>query len=285
MGSERDASTSPVPERTESPTMPGPRAAPHPFNKPSADLVIRSSDIVEFRVRSHILLEASPVFEAMLTQPQTPAHHPRMKLPPTSPVLEIVEDSTTIERLLRICYPIVNPDRCDVPLEDVESALRAAMKYEMELPTKVLADYIQFTIAPQSPSQAWAIACRLGLEDVARAAAEASLGSPLDFASLDTMEGINAGQYYRFKKYHRKGGEVSDDYQLLKSIIPSTPQEKAADASSPVPLLSFPDMPNAHLICRSSDGVEFRVQKSLLSSASPEGLQSIKNAERFESAS
>ncbi|OJT10902.1 hypothetical protein TRAPUB_12586 [Trametes pubescens] len=291
MATDHDATPSPKPECTEeSPSVPTPRTAPHPFDKPSADVVIRSCDLVEFRVRSHILMEASPVLETMLAQPPPPHQQPApawaRKQTSSSPVLELQEDGQTLEMLLRICYPIVSPESYASPGE-VESALRAAMKYEMALPIKVLGDYVKSTIAPDSPLQAWAIACRLGLEYLATHAAQESLyHSDIDFAGLGNMEGITAGQYYRLMEYRQKNGDVAENYLLLKPTLSSEEQEatNASSSDSPPSPPSFPDMPGANLICRSSDGIEFRVRKDLLWDASWELRQTIQAAERAHNA-
>ncbi|EMD39269.1 hypothetical protein CERSUDRAFT_122690 [Gelatoporia subvermispora B] len=52
-------------------TDPPPKFA-HPFTKSSADVIIRSSDGVDFRVHRIVLAEASPVFEGMFSLPQGP---------------------------------------------------------------------------------------------------------------------------------------------------------------------------------------------------------------------
>ncbi|KAI9064030.1 hypothetical protein FKP32DRAFT_1531144, partial [Trametes sanguinea] len=44
-----------------------------PFDQPSADIVIRSSDSVDFHVHTQILAQASPFFATMLSLPQ-PSH-------------------------------------------------------------------------------------------------------------------------------------------------------------------------------------------------------------------
>ena len=58
----------------------------HPFNKPTADVILRSSDDVDFRVHKVILAEASPVFEGMFSIPQPPAETPPMAPSDTPPV-------------------------------------------------------------------------------------------------------------------------------------------------------------------------------------------------------
>ncbi|EIW58580.1 uncharacterized protein TRAVEDRAFT_20544 [Trametes versicolor FP-101664 SS1] len=46
--------------------------APYPFNQPSAYIILRSSDAVDFRVHSLILTQASPFFAGMFELPQPP---------------------------------------------------------------------------------------------------------------------------------------------------------------------------------------------------------------------
>ncbi|KAI0369217.1 hypothetical protein BV20DRAFT_904633, partial [Pilatotrama ljubarskyi] len=178
--------------------------APYPFDKPAADIILRSSDLVEFRVRSHILIEASPVFESMLSLPQPPsmAGSESISGSDLQPTVDLAEDGETLETLLRICYPIANPT-LDRPLDELETVLRAAIKYDMDFPTIVLSDRL-LALASRSPLEVWAVAVRLRLETVARGAAEAllSVASP-DYESLGSMAGICAGDYFRLRKFHR----------------------------------------------------------------------------------
>ncbi|KAI0730806.1 hypothetical protein C8Q76DRAFT_792940 [Earliella scabrosa] len=146
---------------------PQPRIAPPPFDKSIADIVLRTSDLVDFHVFSQILIAASPFFEGMFEVPQPASEQQELK--DGRPIIHVSEDSSTLETLLRICYPINKPKKRTV--EQIEPALRAAMKYEMEFPTAVLKADLQVA-APESPTLVWAAACRLGLEDIARAAAQ-----------------------------------------------------------------------------------------------------------------
>ena len=117
-----------------SPTVhPHIHTAEYPFNKSEADITLRSSDLVDFHVRRHILFEASPIFESILSIPQSHTADGDQ----ARPVVELTEDHTTLDTLLRICYPIVKPV-LKRSLEELESAVKAAQKYEMELPLAVL---------------------------------------------------------------------------------------------------------------------------------------------------
>jgi hypothetical protein len=155
-------------------------AAP-PFNRSSADLVIRSVDGVDFRVHKCILAEASPFFDSMFSLPQakseTAADTPSLaadqqELKHGHPVLPVTEDAKTVELLLRFCYPYENPKLSN--LDEVVAVLSAAMKYQMETVTGPLKQLLR-EHAHQSPVRVYAFAVRHSLEDEARAAARASL--------------------------------------------------------------------------------------------------------------
>ena len=86
----------------------GVREPPHPFNRPNADIILRTADHVDFRLHSTILQEASTVFETLLSLPQ-PGTQSDNDAPASFPVIDIAESSSVLEALMRICYPIVKP--------------------------------------------------------------------------------------------------------------------------------------------------------------------------------
>ncbi|OJT06929.1 hypothetical protein TRAPUB_2225, partial [Trametes pubescens] len=152
------------------PDTPRPTRAPHPFDLPSGDLILRTADLVDFHVHTLFLSMASPFFAAMLALPQ-PATN-TMAAVPEAPVVPVFEDSATLELLLRLVYPISKPRAKMEDPQMIVPALHAAAKYEMELPVDILSERL-VAIIPNSPLQVWAAACRTGLEDVARQAAVA----------------------------------------------------------------------------------------------------------------
>ncbi|OSD05470.1 hypothetical protein PYCCODRAFT_1240988 [Trametes coccinea BRFM310] len=257
-------------ERKPSPSATSPRDAPHPFNKPDTDLLLRSSDDVEFRVRSPILIEASPVFESMLSS----------ALPTTKAVaadscrtLGLDEDSATIEALLRLCYPVVIDPAfwSGMDAKKAEPVLRAAFKYEMELAGSRLVEHIN-SLAKETPLVVWAIACRLRLEETAAHAAWCSLStckllssSPPKFDPED-LEGVSAGQYFRLRQYLRAEGKVDEGYRILD---PTPEQELKSPSPGKQPQPAPIHIPSPDLICLSCDGTVFRVRKEPLCAASP----------------
>ncbi|RPD58997.1 hypothetical protein L226DRAFT_572389 [Lentinus tigrinus ALCF2SS1-7] len=225
---------------------PEPRTAPSPFNKPTTDIILRTSDHVDFYVYSQILIAASPVFEGMFEVPQPPAGQEELKY--GRPIVELGEDSGALETLLRIIYPINKPAKRTV--KEVEPALRAAMKFEMELAVTVLTADLQ-AAASTHPMQVWATACRLQLENMAYTAARVlvpvlSSGSwgivtssvtsrPLTFEELGDMEGISAGDYYRLVEFHRLNGKVDQGYKFLSSHASELRSlAQALSAASPI---------------------------------------------------
>lgn len=192
-----------------------PTDAPHPFNQPSADLILRTADLVDFRVQSTVLALASPFFAAMFALPQPVAttgtscpHCGKAKQGETA-VIPVSEDSATLDLLLRIVYPIL---KTHSKIEDPQAmvpALLAAMKYEMDLPVQMLSERL-VALTPAKPLQVWGAASRTGLEGIARQAADALKASWTPQANkealtlldgLGDMTGIAAGDYYRLKRF------------------------------------------------------------------------------------
>ena len=242
--------------------------APAPFNQLSADITLRTPDLVDFHVHSQILSQASPIFADMLSLPQPPS--PSV----ARPLIDVSEDSKTLENLMRLCYPIAKPKVTE--LADLGSLLEAAAKYEMMgPPTLVIPDLLDF--AAQDPFKVWAIACRFGpaLEPAAQCAVarmvemskdhyrqqqntwqpqvpfptQRLLDELLSKDGVDTLRGISAGDYYRLVEHiraQRPGQELKiQSHQPLLAARPSGPSEPTLDAPSPeqfIPRLSPPDV-------------------------------------------
>ena len=237
---------------------------PSPFNRPTADLILRTSDNLDFRVQSQILLEASPVFETLLSLPQPNPDTDTVRDGNVAPIIDITESARVLDALMRICYPIVKPKAR--PFRDIEPVLRAALKYEMELPIAMLSDEL-ITHALRAPLEVWAIACRTGLEDVARRAAEHTLASQtLDIPGLEDLDGITAGHVFRLHEFHRLRGKVDFSFKLLTP--PSAVVDQPLPDDAPSSDKDITDVPMPDLCIVSSDGVEFLVHRSVIAMSS-----------------
>lgn len=98
-----------VHEREDSQTQIDSRTSPlELFDVPDANLIIRSSDSVDFRVHKPVLAVASPVFKDLFSLPQPPDSESDDDLP----VVQLPEDSELLHSLISIVYPVptVTPD-------------------------------------------------------------------------------------------------------------------------------------------------------------------------------
>ncbi|KAI0794173.1 hypothetical protein C8Q74DRAFT_561290 [Fomes fomentarius] len=250
--------------------LPGSRFAPYPFDKPGADIILRTCDGVDFRVYSHVLILASSFFETMLSLPQSQSQNEDSEAIDGCPVIPVSEDSETLETVLRICYPI-DQDDPSRSLMQIEKALKAALKYDMGMPVKVLQKEL-IAGTDTDALRTWAIACRTGLEDAARHAARTLTDrQSLDITTLVAadLEGITAAEYFRLREFYRLRGQVDSTFQLLVPSSPYYVQLEALSRGNRDPVPKFPDMPWTDLILHSSDGNHFRVHRGLMSTVSP----------------
>ncbi|KAF8472307.1 hypothetical protein DFH94DRAFT_696019 [Russula ochroleuca] len=98
---------------------------PVTFDVSDTNLIIRSSDLVDFRVHKSVLAIASPFFKDLLSLPQPSDSESVDGLP----VVQLPESSELLNSLISILYPI----RTEMPTsyEKVLYLLAACQKYEM----------------------------------------------------------------------------------------------------------------------------------------------------------
>ncbi|KAG2345774.1 hypothetical protein BDR05DRAFT_1011755 [Suillus weaverae] len=107
--------------------------ASSPFDHPKADIIMRSSDGVDFRVFKLFLSLASPFFETMFELPQ-PAVGTNDDTKDGLPVISVQEDSKTLDTFLRFCYPsTLAEDPSLENLTDIKAIVGAARKYSLNL--------------------------------------------------------------------------------------------------------------------------------------------------------
>lgn len=181
-----------------------------PFNKLHADIILRTSDNVDFHIWKGILIEASPVFADMFALGARGEKKP--VLDPESPtndkptgeehtiVIHILERSDVLDLLLRMCYP---PPRATFPTLDVlKPVLAAAYKYQMDAVLEVLKIEL-LTHAPTSPIRVYIIAQHYDMTDTAQAALRHSLAHPADEYAPE-LKGYCAASYHRLLAYRKQ---------------------------------------------------------------------------------
>jgi len=151
-----------------------------PFDNPDADVILRSSDNVDFRVFKVFLSKASPVFKDMFKLPQTPTGQNDDDTKDGLPIVQMAEGSKTIETILTMCYPMTLVDpmvAAPEELEDVKLLLEAAIKYDIATVEERARTWL---VAPcflkTDPVMVYVIACQWNLEKEARAAARFTIG-------------------------------------------------------------------------------------------------------------
>jgi hypothetical protein len=161
------------------------------FDTGDADLILKSSDDVEFRVHKLIIFLAS-------------ANHlcnmPVESDADTLPVIRLSENSVTLGTLVSMCYPVA-----DIDFEDLSVAyevLKAAMKFEMKKIFQTLrvklAHYIE-----SDPLRIYFTSIAFGLKEEAIKASKVFALSSDDSANayVREMEVVPAIAYHRLLKY------------------------------------------------------------------------------------
>lgn len=170
------------------------------FNSPTADFVVRSCDGTRFKCHRLFLQEASPVFRTMLSLPQPASHS---TAPATAsdggvkiPSIDLPEDSTTLEILLRTIYPTIQP-----VIENtgaLAAAFSAAEKYDMAGVISTLRLHMRDErFLSENPVHIFALACRFSFVQEAKAASRATL-------TVDIHDAKNT------EVFHQTGFKVMD---------------------------------------------------------------------------
>lgn len=231
-----------------------------PFNDKDADVILRSRDKVDFYVHKVVLSLASPFFKGMFTLVQAPSDSKQV------PVIDMTEDSTTLDYLLRYCFPVRKPVISDIPT--AVGVLEAAKKYGLEEALEGVQGVFH-PLAASDPLQLYAISCHFGWEVLAKEAAKA-LKATRDSWKLSAlftqnpslvytpdMDTLPAGCLYRLTRFLTHG----DIERFCATTRPPRPAAlTAALFSSTWPFNS----PTADMVIRSADGVNFRVHRLVI---------------------
>ncbi|KAA1476987.1 hypothetical protein DENSPDRAFT_564552 [Dentipellis sp. KUC8613] len=177
-------------------TQPRPADAPFDKQENGADLILRTSDNVDFYAHRIFLTFASPVFKNMFALLQFAAD-PTGK--PT--VIDVPEDSQTIDFILRSCYPITSTPL--TRLADIRRVLEAVFKYEMDAVLREVGFSLK-EVVDQDPLGVFIIAWRCDREDVCRVAAIHML--QCQFPSLESPElrNLSAHHYRELMQWHTR---------------------------------------------------------------------------------
>lgn len=276
------------------------RVAPYPFDNlySDADVILQAADGTRFYLHKSTLRVASDFFAEMFSLPQPPLAQPSgSSASPTRlellAIVPVTESSATLERLLRLCYPVKVPEEHDT--HGLAAVLGAALKYEMPVTTALLTTALASHVA-QNPLYVFSVAYKCALESVARAAVRSFVtwrrvtnlqrifgllsaayerAHQLDEYSSE-MDDLPAAVYFRLLEYYasrtepsRDSVEPADDvdaFWLSRKIgeQPRNEAEKLGRLTHP-----FQDSIGADTIVWSSDHAVFHLRSSFLAFASP----------------
>ncbi|KAF7300091.1 BTB domain-containing protein [Mycena kentingensis (nom. inval.)] len=153
------------------------------FSQP--DIIIRSSDGVDFFAHKQLLTFTSHFFANMLSFP-APQGDAANAMRDGLPVVPLVESSTGIRVLLLMCYPRYSSTYNIDALDGVAEAHAAAAKYDLPAATAHLESLLADPRSIEKQTyRVYAIACLCGLEDIAKAAAREALKLPVIAPSTD----------------------------------------------------------------------------------------------------
>ncbi len=172
-----------------------------PFDDDDADIILRSSDQIEFLVYKAILSKASPVFKTMFSLPQ-----PATDIAQDSrPIVDLAENSGVLATVLSAIYPhpLVMAD--SLSLDDLIAILETARKYDMATASRVLLmDPTCTESLRNSPFDVFCAAYSRELREAAQMAAKASLKYRLTLNDIgDKLQYMNGSAVHRLWKFHR----------------------------------------------------------------------------------
>ncbi|KAF8257478.1 hypothetical protein EI94DRAFT_1422306, partial [Lactarius quietus] len=148
-------------------------------NMPDADVILQSSDFVNFRIRKSILATSSPFFSDLFSLPQPSDHEVIDGLP----VVHLSEDAEVLNSLVTMLYPI-SPEIPD-SMDQILTLLATCQKYDMvTVQSSIRAEISRKKLLSPTGTESFrvfAIACRKRLIPKMKEAARLTLGHLITF--------------------------------------------------------------------------------------------------------
>lgn len=178
--------------------------ASSPFEKETANIILRSSDGVHFRVRKGILAEASVVFDDMFShaKPSTSASLTcGEETLDGVPIISMEETGAVLDCILRLCYPPYQSKVSRLTEEGLVAAMDATRKYFMDFAYKALLDRFQEVAEEGRATFMYSIACRRRWADEMSIAAKASLKQSWQNEPMEELKYITGLDYCHLLRY------------------------------------------------------------------------------------
>ncbi|KAH9037152.1 hypothetical protein EDB84DRAFT_1481540 [Lactarius hengduanensis] len=212
--------------RSQSRTSSARDASPLPagyIDPPNADIILRSSDLINFRTNKAILSMSSPFFNDMLSLPQ-PSND---EVVDGLPVVCLSEDAETLNSLLMTLYPIpfVVPNN----YHKVLAVLAASQKYDMAGVQSSIRTEIEnrgpIVLTGTEALRAYVVSSGAKLLPEMKTSALLTLHSPLTLEhlgdELPLFEGWALRDFVRYRKRCRDGLVLTLRSFLDSTVMPS----------------------------------------------------------------
>ncbi|KAF8119648.1 hypothetical protein EV363DRAFT_1381214 [Boletus edulis] len=181
-----------------------------PFDHGKADIILRSSDNIDFRVIKLFLSLASSSLETLLHIPQSTEASNDREIKDGLAVIRMQENNKTLDTLLRFCYPCTLAEDPKLKVaEDLVEVLEASRKYSLDtIERKVHRALSNHETLKAEPLRCFAIARRGRAHKETLLAAKYKLTQPLIPSWFQGIGLITATDLLALLTYHQKCGDT-----------------------------------------------------------------------------
>ncbi|VDC02995.1 unnamed protein product [Peniophora sp. CBMAI 1063] len=212
------------------------RDAGEPFAALDADVILRSSDNVDFRSYRIALKLASPIFETMFALPTPQRGSGGDEQKDGIAVVCMAENEKALRMLLSLCH--ANVEMALDTLDDIATAVQLASKFELQN-ARIAIRLLLREFASTDPERVYALAWAMQSRELVLRAAEKSLSSPLILpkraeTSVPEFHDISAHALRQLITFQSRcifaASRIGEDLSWLRAgQIPARGKEKGED--------------------------------------------------------
>ncbi|PFH50231.1 hypothetical protein AMATHDRAFT_145597 [Amanita thiersii Skay4041] len=194
-------------DRLERASPPKDSRKPFDSSAKKADIILRSSDSIDFFVLEPLLRIVSPVFEDMCSANQE--SNDRITVESKLPVMQVDESSGTLYHLLLLIYPY---EKLLIQDGDLFLNVAAAVrKYQMfDVEKNLIGQLIGSPLLSNEPLRVYAKAISLGWKETAGLAAKATLSQDLQgMTYVEELEHITGMDLHHLIEYRFRCGSAA----------------------------------------------------------------------------
>jgi len=239
--------SNPDSQRAATPTPKPRRVADSPFDSMAvADVILRSSDNVDFYVMKAFLAYSSRFFSTMFTLPQS-NNTDEKGAQDGIVVVEMSERSRPLRYMLLFCYPGPSPTINNI--YDIMAVVHMVEKYEMDPIEKRAREVVVHSSAMKDiPLQIIAFAFHHGWKDIGVIAARNILAQPPRFAFFKELEYLGGTAFYHLNEFRYECSKA-----VLEWILEDFDSNTDSTAPDPVWRVSY----NHSDICKAETSFNF----------------------------